>query len=190
MENKSTFHEFQLIMELFRSKHNELQDIINNLKINDVKEDKTFIRTKERIKNQILLQPVRFQEPRVSDHRSELRKMVPNYIDPFGGQRQVTIAEVEFPFEGSEELFGYRPDSVSYSDPTVYLPIGGSVKVEIIIERLDKEAVLLQANREMSLTKNLINDINSQTENWSKSMDRQIDDMLDAKRKELIKFYQ
>jgi len=188
MERKTTFREYQFIHELFNAKQNELQHIIDNLKVNDVKEGKAFEKTKEQIKRQILLQSVRFQDPRISDHRSELQP-IPEYINPFGGQRRVTIVEVEFPFEGSEELFGYRPDQLTFSDPTVYLPVGQTIKVEVLLERLDKETALREANRQFSLTKNIINAVNTQAENWSKSIEHQIDTLLEAKRKELIEFY-
>lgn len=188
MERKTTFRDYQFIHELFTAKQNELQHILNNLKINDVKEGKAFEKTKEQIKQQIMIQPVRFQDPRITDHRSELQP-IPEYINPFGGQRRVTIVEVEFPFEGSEELFGYRPDQLTYSDPTVYLPVGKSIKVEVLLERLEKEAALREANRQFNLTKNIISTVNTEAENWSKNVEKQIDTLLDAKRQELIEFY-
>ena len=188
MERKTTVNEYQFIFELFRLKDRELQEILNNLKIEDVKEEKAFLRTKEKVKAQIIVNPIHFKEPKISNHRSELRNIDP-YINPLGGQRQVTIAEVEFSFDGSPELFGYRPESVSYSDPTVYLPVGKSVKVDVLTERLEKAAVLLQSNQQMRLTFDLINSINTQVESWSKGMEQQIDDRLQIKRKELIEFY-
>ena len=188
MENKCTIDDQQFIMQLFVAKTNDLQEILNNLKIDEVKEDKAFKRTSERIKNAILLVPVRLQDPKIINHRSEMMNLDP-YIYPMGGQRQITIAEVQYPFEGSTELFHYRPDSVSFSDPTVYLPVGNSIIIEVATERLEKEPVLLQAHRQFGLTKSIISAVNIQVENWLKNMESQIDEKLQLKRQEILDFY-
>lgn len=189
MEEKSTIHGLKTIWELFRTKNQELQDIINNLQINEVKEEKNFLNLQKSIKNQILLHPVLFNDPKIAKHRSEIRNMQPNYLNPFGGQRQITIVEVEFSFEGSRELFGYSPDSLTYSDPTVYLPIGNTVTVEVIVDRLEKEIVLTEASQKMGLTRSIITSINAQAESWTKSMEQQIEEKLQLKRQELVDFY-
>ena len=177
MEKKSTLDDLHFMHELFQQKNNDFRDMINNLKIGDVKDEKTFQKTKERIKNQVLLTPVLFESPKITDNRTEMR------------QRQITIVEVKFPFQGSAELFEYRPDSITFYDPTVYLPIGNSVNVEVIVEKLNKEEVLSIANKQIALTIGLINAINPQIEAWSKRMTTQIDDQLQEKRKELIDLY-
>ena len=189
MKNKSTLNNNRHMHELFQARNNQFSEMINSLKITDVKEEKVLKDTKERIKSQILLTPVLFELPKIVDDRTENRQMGPNYLNPLGGQQQVKIVTVEFPFTGSNELFGVSPDSVSFSDPTIYLPIGNSVPVEIVVEKLDKEEVLQKANKAMSLTKELIKDINPQIEGWSKRMENQIDEHLQAKRQELLDLY-
>ena len=188
MENKCTIDDLQLIDQLFVAKLNQLQDFLNSLKIEDVKEEKAFQRTKERIKHAILLVPVRFQDPKIVNHRSEMMNIDP-YINPFGGQRQINVVEVQYPFEGSEELFQYHPGSFSFTDPTIYLPEGKSVTIEVTTERLEKEPVLLQSNRQIGLTKSIINAINTRVETWSKILDNQIDEKLLLKRQEILDFY-
>jgi len=189
MENKTTIDGIKFIMGLFQQKRNELKDRLENLCVTDVKEDNIFLRTKEAIRNQIILHPVTFQDPVILGHRSEIITDQPNYINPFGGQRRITVVEVQFPFTGSSELFYYRPDSVRYSDPTVYLPDGNTVTVNVLTEQLDKAKVLLSAQQQFGLTKSIINDINSQIVQWGKQIDQEIEQTLGEKRKLLLEFY-
>ena len=188
MENKTILDALHFIFELFRSKDKMLKDLIDNLQINDVKEGRKFELTKERIKNKILLSPVSFKDPKIKRHHTE-EKGVDPYLNPLGGTRKVTIVEVEFPFVGSPELFEFRPDSVYVSDPTVYLPTGNFITVEVETEILDKANVMNLAQKNLALTISIINSLNGQIEDWSKRMESTIDETIDKKRKELIEFY-
>jgi hypothetical protein len=188
MENKVTIDALHFIFELFRSKEREYKDIIDNLQIDDVKEEKIFIKRKAGIKKQILLSPVSFKDPKIAGHHTEEREVDP-CINPLGGKRKVTIVEVEFPFDGSPELFEYRPDSVSYSDPTVYLPSGNSIIVEVETATLDKTNVQNLSRKNLALTISIINSLNGQIEGWSKRMESIIDETLAKKRTELMEFY-
>ena len=183
--------QLQMISYLFQAKEQQLNDTLGNLKPNDLT-DSNFEQTLSRIKKSILLTPVTFEEPKILDHRSEERQMQGNYQNPFSHHRQVITATVQFPFEGSAELFEYMPDGFAFggSSTRVYQPdYGNSITIDVEVDSLDKELVLSKARKQMDTTFSLIKQINPTAENWSKTKEPQIDSKLKTKKEELDNFY-
>lgn len=178
--------------ELFSSKHKELNNLIGNLTLNDVKKNTQFTRTTKRIKDAILLKPVTFREPKITGNYQMEKTVPPNYQNMWGGKRQINVITVEFQFDGSPELFNYSPNNISFgssSNLRVYQPYGNSISVKIELQKLDKNAVLSSAKAQMEMTFGVINGNNTQAQQWSNSIEPTIDSMLAAKRKELIDLY-
>ncbi len=133
--------------------------------------------------------PVTFEEPKITTHYQETRQVSPNYQQMWGGSQNVNIVTVEFPFEGSEELFQYMASGVPLTMGRFYQPSGNRVSIEVTITALDKTAVIAAAKEKMSATFDLINANNTHAKQWSASKDAAIDDLLIKKRKELNDFY-
>jgi hypothetical protein len=186
----STF-ELRINSELFESKRRELNHLVGNLKLNDVKEDADFDRTTKRIKNAIILKPVTFQEPKIADHSQIEKDFPPSYQNMFGGRRQVNMITVEFKFDGSPELFNYAPSSYSISgNSRVHQPdYGNSITVDVELPTLDKTLALNSAKDQMKTTFDIIQGNNNQVKQWTISMETTIETVLAAKRKELLDLY-
>ncbi|MCL4817477.1 MAG: hypothetical protein KJZ56_12660 [Flavobacteriales bacterium] len=178
---------------LFSNKQKELNQLVGNLTLNEVKNDEQFTRTIKRIKEAILLKPVTFQEPKITGNYQIEKTVQPNYQDMWGGQRQVNVITVEFKFEGSFDLFGYSPNGLSFgssSNMRVFQPdYGNVISVDIELQTLDKIAALNSANAQMEMTFGVINGNNTQAQQWSTSIEPTIESLLATKRKELLEFY-
>lgn len=176
---------------LFQEKEGLLKERINNLQPNDVK-DANFDKTLSRIKKEVLLTPVSFSEPKILDHRTEQRQMPGNYQNPFSHNKQITTVSVDFPFEGSEELFRYAPNGYRFggSSTRVYQPdYGNSITIDVEVDQLDKDLVLSKARQQMDTTFSLIKQINPSVESWSNTKEPQIEAALKNKKSELGNFY-
>ena len=101
--------------DLPKVKHDELDQLISNLKISDVENENVLNRTLNRIKDQILIRKVEFQEPKIKDNSSIIKDIKPHYDNPFGGRSQVYIVNVEIQFEGSLDLFNYCPNGYRFT---------------------------------------------------------------------------
>jgi hypothetical protein len=186
----STF-ELRINSELFESKRRDLNQLVGNLKLNEVKEDAQFASTTQRIKDAILLRPVTFQEPKIADHSQIEKNFPPSYQNMFGGRRQVNVITVEFNFDGSPELFNYVPSSFSISgNSRVHQPdYGNTITVDVELPTLDKTLALNSAKDQMKTTFDIIQGNNSQAQQWSTSMEPTIESALATKRKELLDLY-
>lgn len=190
MDNYISVHQLKTTYDLFSEKNRELKDEIGNLHIEDVK-DNRLDATIKRIKRQILLYPVVFKEPKIIDHQQSQKNERPNYNNPFGGNVTVNNVMVEFPFEGSPDIFGYNPSSgFHYSDPVVYLPdSNNTVVIKVETHKLDKDAVLNEARGKMQTTFNIISPVNAEVKAWTERTEPGIEDMIKQKKEELLKFY-
>jgi hypothetical protein len=189
MEHYLTNMQLSIIDNLFIDKNKELTSLVGNLQITDVKEDQPFLVNTKRIKNQILLTPVTFEEPKITTHYQTTREVPPNYQQMWGGTQNINIVTVEFCFEGSEELFEYMPNGVGLTMGRFYQPSGNRVIVEVTVTTLDKAAVIAAAKEKMSATFDLINANNAQAKQWTASKEPVIDTLMAQKRKELNDFY-
>ncbi|NLZ46133.1 MAG: hypothetical protein GX896_05525 [Clostridiales bacterium] len=184
--------QLQINSNLFSIRENELKHLVGNLKPNDVKDDVQFTHTTARIKNNVLLKPVTFQDPKITNHSQVEKNYPPDFQNLFGGKRMINIISVEFQFDGSSELFNYSPNNLSFgssSNMRVYQPYGNSITVDVELPDLDKNKAISAAKAQMEMTFGVINGNNTQAIQWNMSIESSIDSMLIAKRKELLDFY-
>lgn len=178
---------------LFEAKRNELKQLVGSLKIDEVKDDERFKRTIQRIKGNILLKPVTFQEPKITGNSTDERIVSSSFQDMWGGKKQINVITVEFKFDGSSELFNYGPNGLSFgssSNNRIYQPgYGNSIDVQIELQTLDKIIALDSAKAQMELTFSVITGNNEQAKQFNVSIEPIIEQMLIAKRKELIDLY-
>ncbi len=189
MTTKIPTHNLSIIDNLYKTKEQELKQIVGNLQLSDVKEDGAFEATVKRIKKQILFTPVEFGEPSIAHHNSTTRQVEPNYQQMWGGTQEVLIVTVEFSFTGSTELFSAMPSNVGLSMGNVFQPYGSPISVEVTLTKLDKNAAIQEAKQQMATTFAVIEANNKQATTWSTSKEAIIDSLLEQKRKEIIDFY-
>ena len=187
MGDKSTF-QLQTIRSLFDAKETELKDSIGNLQIGEVKEVNKFTATVKRIKREILLTPVKIGKPKITAHEQVTKPVPQQYQGMWGRSRTVNVIKVQFPYTGSRELFDYRTGE-SLAMGTIYEPSGGTITVDVELQQLDKAAAISKAKEEMAITFKLIEQNNSDAEQWSAIQTPLIEQMADKKRKELLDFY-
>jgi hypothetical protein len=174
---------------LFQARERELKELIGNLQIDEVREDKRFKAKVAEIKAQVLLKPVTIGQPKIEGNRQETRKVPPNYQMMWGGQQAVNIVTVSFPITGSSDLFEYRASGASLTMSNIYAPEYNSITLDIEVPALDKAQVLATANKELETTRSLILQNNPIAEVWSERIDQKTDTMAAEKRKELMDFY-
>jgi hypothetical protein len=191
MSNALSAFELRINSELFLNKQKELNQLVGNLKLNEVKEDTQFAITNQRIKDAIILKSVTFQEPKIIDHSQLERNFPPSYHDLMGGRRQVNVVTVEFKFDGSPELFNYIPGNITIGGNTrVYQPDYGKViTVDVELPTLDKALALNSAKEQMKTTFDIIQGNNNQVQQWNSTMETTIERALASKRKELVDLY-
>lgn len=177
------------ISNLFVERERELNSIIGNLQFDDVKTDPAINLTIKQIENKLLLQPVTIGDPKIAEHRTEVRNVPANYLNPIGGPQNFTIVIVDFPYTGSWELFEYRGGG-SLTVNTIYSPTGNRISIEVRVSKLDKAEALAQANNEIRTTRELIEMNNPEIVKWSKGMQIRIKGAIESKAKELKEFYQ
>ena len=71
----------------------------------------------------------------------------------------------------------------------VYQPYGNAISVEVELFTLEKERALSEARKQMEMTFGVINGNNLQAQQWSNSIEQNIDHLLAIKRKELLDLY-
>jgi len=175
------------ITELMRKKESEINTLINNLKIENVKDDIIFSKTREKIIETIVPKLVEFGEPKFIDYEYEEKK-------PSMNQQLVGIYnanhyyhEISFPFSGDIELFNYLPESFSFtsSDRGVIIPDSQEVRVYVDLPEISPEKAIKNAKALFYLTKKIVTGNNESIAKWSKSIENRIDKQLESKRKEL-----
>jgi hypothetical protein len=189
MSNYLTNMQLSIIDNLFQQKQNELNQLSGNLQIADVKEDDRFEVTVKRIKQQLLLEPIVFDEPRLNGHYQTTRNVPPNYHNMWGGPQDVFMVSVLFPFTGSPELLSYRPHGLQVPIGHIYQAYGSSIDIELTLIKLDKAEALAKAKEEMHITITFAEANSNQAVQWAVGFEPVIDNTLNLRRKELIAFY-
>ena len=178
---------------LFENKRKRIQQLVGDLRIDEVREDGPLKSTIQRIKNMVLLKPVTFQEPKITDNYTTQKTLPPTYENPRGGPRQINVITVRFNFDGSSELFNFVPNGIAFSSSSnnlIYQPdYSNNIDVKIELLTLDKNSTLDAAKAQMELTFSVIEGNNLQAKQFNASVEPSIEQMVADKRKELIDFY-
>lgn len=185
-------HKRPFMVDLKRQRESMINSLINNLKINDVKEDADFQQTSEKIKNEILLKPVNIDEARFIDHEYEEIQLNMQQQFVGGGSKHHYYHQIEFPFTGDKELFEYIPEtgySQTSSDYGIILPDYNSITVYVDLPELNPNRAISKAKELLNLTLQLVSGNNSSISGWSESISNRIDNLLQKKREELIKIF-
>lgn len=179
----------QHINDLYDAKKEELKELINDLKIADVKTDEAFKATTKRIKKKMMLSEVIFGEPKVTKLESGTRTVPGHYGNFLGGSQDVHEITVEFPFTGSAELFEYMPDREMIPAGVAYQPSGNKINVEVTLKEMNKEKAISEAKSEMESTFAIIKGNNVQGGDWWQRNESFVDSALIKRRDELIAFF-
>lgn len=177
------------ISSLFKTKKEYLRLAASNLKPNEVKDENSFTAIINKVKKSVLLEPVVFGEPYIVNNTSEIRQMPASYDNPMGGNKEIHTLVVVFPFTGSSEIFEAIPEGVMFSAGRVYMPVGNTVTIGVDLHSINKEKALSEARVMMETTFDVIKKTNIQAQNWSESMELQIENLLAQRRKEILDLY-
>jgi hypothetical protein len=192
MENQFTsFHDLPSILLLKQSKEASINSLINNLKIDDVRDESNFEQTSNHIKNSVILSKVEFGEPKCIDHKYEDRPLSRNQQLIGGVSRDHYIHQIEIPFTGNRELFDHTPEQFSFSssDRGLILPDSNSLTVYVDLPELNPTKAITEAYNLLSLTMQFVHNNNTNIETWSTNISQQLDQQLQRKREELIRLF-
>ena len=192
MTDFSIITEMPYINYVLSERENNIKETINKLKLPDVKEDSTFDRTKQKVKNDFKLEEATIGDPKIVDYESIEKNFGRSYENPFGGRRTVNIITISFPITGSEELFALKPMNFTFSlssNLRVYQPTGTTVTIEIESFDLNKDNALIEAQKEIQLTRNVVENNNNVIKQWNSSAESMIESLANAKRVELLDFF-
>ncbi|WP_019987114.1 hypothetical protein [Rudanella lutea] len=191
MENTFTSpRQLPRFADLLRERELRINMLINNLKLNDVKEDAVFQNTVKRIKRAVLLQPVVFGEPTFVDHSYEERQL--SFQQQLSGSSSHRYTHtISVPFTGDNELFSYAPDNYSFSssDRGLILPYSGGITVYVSLSELNPAQAISQAQKDLDMTFRLVEINNTSLQHWSKNIESMIDQQLNQKREQLINLF-
>ncbi len=115
MIDYSIITEMPYINYVLSERENNIKEAINKLKLHDVKEDSTFDRTKQKLKDDLKFEEATIGDPKIIDYESIEKNFGSSYENPFGGRRTVNIITISFPVTGSEELFSLKPMNFTFS---------------------------------------------------------------------------
>ena len=168
---------------LLQDRERQLKQLIGNLTINEVKDDKNFEGTVRRIKSQIALTQATIGEPKITGNREVPKPLM------FGRMGTTNAVTVSFPITGSKELFEYRANGGSFTLTSLYTPDYNGITIEVEADTLDKGQVLAAAEKEIAATRTLIAQNNPQVEAWTARISTQVDSMAAQKKQELAALY-
>jgi hypothetical protein len=199
VENKNLKHmpsqfDLTIISDLFKKKERELNEWVENLQLEHVKENKQFEETKQQVKNRILFTPVEVEEnPEIKSHETTTVNVNP-YLNPMAREQKAYLVYLEFTlYRGDEELFYYAPRNMtikSSTDSNIYPPEENSIPIEVKIGKFDKNLAIQQAKQHMQATFELIKKNNEEAKEWNEQKAKEINSKLEQQRKKLLKFYE
>jgi len=181
----------QNLSELKKERESMINFLINNLKLIDVKENKTFDYTTQEIKKKILLTPVTIGEPSLVDYKFEERPLTQIQMLN-GGNPNHYLHKIIFIFTGSADLFHYTPESgfsFTSSDHGIIEPEANALWVEVDLPELNPNQALAEARQLLRMNFEFIEKNNASIKQWLKVTEKRIDEQLQQKRIELINLF-
>jgi len=170
----------------------KIDNLINNFKLNDLREKSNYDSKLEELKNNFTLRKVVFGKPEIIDHLIEEVIIKPNYEYLFGHKLKQLRIIAQIQFSGSSQLFFYRPNGYDYGSNSVFIyqPTSNSIKLDVISESIDNpNDVTNEINKAMELTYQFINSNNKFTENWNNNIEPYIENKLQTYYLKLVKIY-
>jgi len=182
---------FHAIQVLTAQRNSGISSKINNLKLADVKDDNSYAKTVERIKNEVLLTPVAISDPTCNEPEYEEIKPSVQQLMLGLSNKDHFIHEVTFLVTGDTILFNYSPSGMSSSSSSsgIVKPQGSSIKVYVDLPNVNPEAAKARAKLELTLTQNLITGNNAQIKDWNIATENHLTEALETKRMKLISMF-
>lgn len=178
--------------QLLQERAAKINSLINNLKIDEVRDDKAFGRTKTRIKDAVLLRPGVIGDPKFVDHRYEERPLTMQQQLIGGISREHYVHKISVPISGSREVFHHMPTqgfSYSSSDRGLLVPYGNTIDIEVDLPQLNPKQAIAQANSLLAMTKQFVDYNNATLQVWNPNVEQIIEQKLSSKREELNRIF-
>ncbi|MEI6852803.1 MAG: hypothetical protein WCL06_08175 [Bacteroidota bacterium] len=164
----------EILFDLPLKKRRELEKIFSALSAASFSNDHQFAKTLKMVKDKIIIQPVTFHEPIILDQYSREKNFLPGVDQMLAGNRRVFFILAEIKFDGSPELFKYRPGSYPHYSgnfPNIYQPLENKITFEVeFFTLIHKEQVMEGINKQLFLTKTFINSNNQFINRWNQSI--------------------
>jgi hypothetical protein len=180
------------LVTLKKERENRINNLINIIKIHDVREDASFEKTTLRIKNEILLPPIIIGEGKFINY--EFREIPLSFNQQVlgMGNKNHYLHQVEFPFTGSKELFSHIPEtgfSYSSSDRGIILPGANYITVIVDLPEINPQKSISEANNLLNMTLQFVNGNNLSIQSWNTYIEQKIDNELTKKREALMEIF-
>jgi|GEM_PF-2763892 len=189
------FNPFQMghLSQFLSERSKKINSLVNKLKFQDVEQDDTFESRKQRIKDEILITPVSIDAPVFKDFEHEERDIKPQqrFFDS-QPSRDNYVHEVSFPYTGSRELFDYVSSGYSTysSDHGLIKPsTSNSISVYVDLGEISPEIAVNKSQSLMRLTKEIVERNSNEVKIWNTSIEKHIDEVMEAKRDELFRIF-
>ncbi len=189
MSNFTSPHALPHFSNLKKERESQINSLINSLKLKDVQEDKAFERTKQRIRNAVVLTRVVLGKPQFVDHDFQEVPLTHTQMLVGGVSPNHFIHEISIPFTGDRELFSHVPEEgFSYysSDRGVIVPYSNQIEISVDLPELNPQRATEEVSRVLRMTMEFVDKNNASVETWSFAIGQRIDTLLDKKREELI----
>jgi hypothetical protein len=181
----------QNLLELKKERESKIDLLINNLKIENVKEESSFNKSKDRIKKEILFNPVKLGDLKFMDYEY-VEKSVSFEQQLIGGRKGHYIHKLSLIFSGSGELFEYTPEegfTFTSSDHGVILPTANAIFIDVDLPELNPSESVNEARRLLRMTFEFVEKNNISINQWNAKIEPKIDSLLEQKRKQLIDLF-
>lgn len=162
-----------------------MNNLIFELKKQDVEDNVRYADTLARIKKQVLVATVKIYEP-ILTHKPSERDAPPNYGRDMGKQK-IHLVSVRFGFDGSSDLFKYCT-SGTFKGMYIYQPTAGKLIVTLEQTELNKEDAISVAKGKLEGTQEIIAANNKDIADWNNSIISVIEDKMKKHREELLAF--
>lgn len=165
----------------------KINNLINNLKIDDVRLDTNFKKITEQIINTIQITPLVFDEPKFIDYKYEEKK--PSLAQQISEiSKDWYIHKVSMTFTGNSILLDYKPMSYSsgFYDHGILNKIGNSFIIHVDLAEINPQKAVTEAKNLMGMTLTFAKENSAEIANWNISVASIIEQKMNAKRQELI----
>jgi len=191
MQNQFRNHNtLPIIWDLKKQRTDKLDYLINNLKIDNVRDDDKFKQSIDHIISTTQIAPIKFEEPKYVDHEYTRRELSITQ-QMMGLSSDVYTHTIAMAFTGDSVLFDYRPmaTTISSNDHGILVNSGNQFRIYVELPSINPQQAIANAKEIMGMTVRYATDNSADIANWNKEISVLIEQRATAKRDELISIF-
>lgn len=162
--------------------------LINSLTIVDVEDEFMYQKTNQRIRSEILVEPVEMGDIEYVEYELQVNKSKTKQAEEKKNDK-FYIHQVIVPYTGNKAIFCYSPDEAySQIDPSQVsiIPLTKCLVINIGLTELNPDLAIAEAKAMMNLTIQFIEKNNATVLKWNVAAEQNIESKLRQKRSQLI----